>query len=120
MKSIQENVAALSISDARSALYYLSRHLKQASHFKDYRKDVFEDTQRSAPSQAVRQATLEMIKFIEECEGMPASNFDDPTYTKWASFVQKVENSLDPELTESDLARARKFLDEFGLPNSEI
>ena len=119
MNSIQEHVAALSTGDARSALYYLSRYLKQAAHFKDYRKDVFEDTQLSAPSEAIRRSTLEMIKFIEDCEGRPASDFDDPTYAKWANLVQKIESGLDPELTESDIARARRFLDEFGLPNSE-
>ena len=119
MNSIQEYVAALNIGDARSALYYLSRYLKQAAHFKDYRKDIFEDTQRSAPSEAVRQSTFELIKFIEDREGRPASDFDDPTYARWASLVQKIESRLDPELTELDLARARRFLDEFGLPTSE-
>lgn len=118
MKSIQEHVAALSTSDGRSALYYLSRYLKQAAHFKDYRKDIFEDTQRSAPSEAVRQSTFEMISFIEDTEGMPASDFDDPTYVRWANLVQRIESSLDPELTESDIARAKRFLDEFGLPSS--
>lgn len=119
MNSIQEHIAALSTSDARSALYYLSRYLKQAAYFKDYRKDIFEDTQRSAPSEAVRQSTCEMMKFIEEREEMPAAQFDDSTYAKWANLVRKTENGLDPELTDSDLARAKLFLDEFGIPRSE-
>ena len=78
---------------------------------------MFEDTERSAPSKAVRKATLEMIRSIEDVEGIPASAFDDQTYGRWAAHVREIENGLDPELTESDLARARKFLDEFGLPN---
>lgn len=118
MNSLQERVATLSTRDARSALYYLSRYLKQAAHFKDYRKDVFEDTHRSAPSEAIRQTTLELIKLIEDAEGKAASEFDDTTYSRWAALVRRVENDLDPELTESDFERARKFLDEFGLPNS--
>ena len=118
MKSIHERIATLNTGNARSALYYLSRYLKQAAHFKDYRKDIFEDTQRSAPSEVIRQTTFELIKLIEDAEGKLAYDFDDLTYSKWARFVRKIENGLDPELTESDLARARKFLDEFDLPNS--
>jgi hypothetical protein len=117
MNSIQDKVAALTTGNARSALYYLSRYLKQAAHFNAYRKDVFEDTERSAPSKVVRQATLEMIRSIEDAEGIPASAFDDQTYRRWAARVREIENALDPELTETDLARARKFLDEFGLQN---
>ena len=117
MSSIQDKVAALTTCNARSALYYLSRYLKQAAHFKAYRKDVFEDTESSVPGKVVRQATLEMIRSIEDAEGIPASAFDHQTYVRWAAHVREIENSLDPELTESDLARARKFLDEFGLPN---
>lgn len=119
MKSIRDRVSALTTSDARSALYYLSRYLKQAAHFKDYRKDVFEDTERSSPSEGVRRATIEMIKFIEDVEGISASAFDDPTYMRWSTHVREIESGLDPEMTESDLARAKKFLDEFGLPESK-
>ena len=118
MKSIHECIATLSTGDARSALYYLSRYLKQAAHFKNYRKDVFEDTQRSAPSEVIRQTTRELITLIEDAEGKRADDFDNPTYSKWAILVRKIENGLDPELTASDLARARKFLDEFDLPGS--
>jgi hypothetical protein len=118
MNSLQQRVATLSTSNARSTLYYLSRYLKQAAHFKDYRKNVFEDTHRSAPSEAIRQTTLVLIKFIEDTEGKTASAFDDATYSRWAALVRRTENALDPELTESDFARARRFLDEFGLPNA--
>ena len=116
MKNLNDFLAHFSRSDARSALYYLSRFLKQAAHFKRYSKDVFEDTARSAPNADVRNVTLAMIEMIEFVEGMAASEFDDATYTRWAAQARKLEAQLDPELTESDLARVRQFSGTLDLP----
>jgi hypothetical protein len=116
MESLLPLISSLSTSDARSALYYLSRHLKQAALFKAYRKDIFEDEKRSSPSKVVRNATLEMLRYIESVEGKPASKFSDRTYSKWASRIADVESKLDPEASDREAEQARKFVDDMDLP----
>jgi hypothetical protein len=117
MEILNDFLAPLIKSDARSALYYLSRFLKQAAFFKNYRKDIFEDDARSAPSAEVRSVTLEMIQMIETSEGIAAKDFDETTYSRWASLVRDLEKQLDPELTEDDLARVREFSSNLDLPS---
>ena len=120
MESIQPLVSPLEISDARSALYYLSRYLKQAADFHRYSKDIFEDEERSGPTEVIRQATLSMIRFIESTEGQVAAEFDDSTYSKWAAHVTDVENSLDPDATADEIARADEFVQAMSLPRGHI
>lgn len=117
MKLLNDHLMHLTTSDARSALYYLSRYLKQAAFFKSYRKDVFEDDLRSVPSEAVRSATLAMISSIEQFEGTPALKFDDATYSKWMAAVRGIENGLDPDPTEAALQRAREFVNSIEIPS---
>ena len=62
MKTLYHLVSTLNASDARSAMYYLSRYLKQAAKFEKYGKDIFEDDKRSAPSDSIRNLTLAMIQ----------------------------------------------------------
>ena len=49
MKDIRAIIATASISDARDALYYVSRYLKQAPSFSEYEKDIYEDGDNSQP-----------------------------------------------------------------------
>ncbi|MGI0014267.1 MAG: hypothetical protein ACREBU_12630 [Nitrososphaera sp.] len=116
MNSIHPLVSHLCVSDGRSALYYLSRYLKQAEQFERYGKDIFVDEERSSPSDEVRKATLSIIRFIEEAEGISAAKFDELTYKKWTDHVAEVEAKLDPVASAAEVERARKFVEDMELP----
>jgi len=102
MKTLQNLISPLSISDARASLYYLSRYLKQAASLGDDEKDIFEDEQNSAPGDFVVSKTRELINHIEKVEGKPAKDFDDETYLYWADHIYQIESELDPDPTEEE------------------
>lgn len=116
MSRISHLISGMTTGDARSALYYLSRFLKQAAQYENYGKDVFEDEERSYPSENVRATTLRLIDYIVKIESIPASEFDDDTYARWAVEVEEVEGSLDPEASDSELERATEFVNSIDLP----
>src|SRR5689334_13291377 len=116
MKTINHLLSGTSISDSRSALYYLSRYLKQAKHYEEYQKDIFEDTKRGYPSESVRALTSSLIEFIEQQQGMRAAQFDRDTYLAWADHVSEVESALDPDATPAELERATKFVNAISMP----
>lgn len=120
MENLSNFLSPLSKSDARSTLYYLSRYLKQAAFFKQYRKYIFEDDALSAPSVKIRYITLAMLRMIESVEGTEAKDFDEQTYFRWAERIKGIERQLDPEPTEEDLVRVREFSRNFDLPNSDV
>jgi hypothetical protein len=117
MDSIQPALVGLSSSDARSALYYLSRYLKQAALFAEYGKDIFDDDQRAAPGPAVKQSTLAMIALVEQSEGAPAARFDDDTYFRWADHVEAIEGAIQANPSPEEVARAAQFLESIVLPD---
>ena len=96
---------------------YLSRYLKQASHYEEYGKDIFDDDFRSYPEEPIRIVTLGLIKFIEEVEKIPVSQFDDATYIKWSDHVEEIESSLDPQATATEIDQANSFVNTMSLPN---
>jgi len=55
MKNIEDIVQGHDITDVRAAFYYLSRYLKQADYFDEYKKDFFEDDYQSAPSEVAKE-----------------------------------------------------------------
>lgn len=116
MKTINHLLSNISVSDARSALYYLSRYLKQAATYEEYGKDIFEDATRNYPSGEVRALTLSLIEFIEREQGVKAAEFDDDTYLFWSDHVSEVEESLDPEATPSEVERATEFVNSISVP----
>lgn len=118
MKTLSHLVLGLNVSDARSSLYYLSRYLKQASHYEDYGKDIFDDDFRSYPEEAIRIVTLGLIKFIEGVEKIPVSQFDEATYIKWSDHVEEIESGLDPQATATEIEQANSFVSAMSLPNS--
>ncbi len=116
MKTIKPLLSTIEVSDARSALYYLSRYLKQATIFEKYQKDIFEDTERSYPTEFVRKLTISLIDFIEHEQGMKASEFDLDTYSLWSDHVTEIEEGLDPEPTPEELERANTFVNAISMP----
>lgn len=116
MENLQSLLAGKSISEARSALYYLSRYLKQAAHYERYKKDIFEDSQRSYPTESVQSLTKRLIEFIERSENASASQFDDATYVRWSDRIGEVESGLDPEPSAAEIERAESFVNTMRLP----
>jgi hypothetical protein len=116
MKTINHLLTHVRIADARSALYYLSRYLKQAAIYERHEKDIFDEADQSSPSEEVRALTLSLIAFIEREQGIKAAQFDDDTYDFWSDHVSEVEASLDPEATPSEVERAREFVNAFAMP----
>ncbi|MEI6133231.1 MAG: hypothetical protein WCQ41_10480 [Bacillota bacterium] len=117
MKTIHNLLSNLNISDARSALYYLSRYLKQAPYYEKYEKDIFDDAQRSYPNESIRSVTLALIKFIEQTEQTPIAKFDDATYIRWSDHVEEVESGLDPEASLAEIEQATAFANTMNLPS---
>lgn len=116
MNIAEKILSGKNIGEARSALYYASRYLKQADHFEQYKKDVFEDSERDYPNQETIDLTWAIISAIESEQGIPATAFDDSTYEKWANEVARWENSLDPAPSPSELEAASNFSISMGMP----
>lgn len=110
MKDLYPLLSALPVDEARSALYYLCRYIKQAAIQDEYGKDIFDDDSRSAPSDVVCATTLKMIAFIEGLEGKPASEFDDGLFHFWIDHTFEVEDRLDPAISPRDADLAAAFL----------
>jgi hypothetical protein len=119
MNTIDHLVSVLDKSDARSTLYYLSRYLKQAAHLDASGKDIFIDDERSAPTESVILNTLSIIEFIEMAEGVPAAEFDNEAYARWADHVADVERSLQSAISEDVMARAKEFIETTVVPTNK-
>jgi hypothetical protein len=104
--------------DARSCLYYTARYVKQAANFHKYQKDVFEDEERDAPSNKIRDLTLQIIKAIELQEGMPAEQFSSEIIIRLLDEITSFEAELSPELSEIELARGLSLAADMTPPES--
>ncbi|MGS0544018.1 hypothetical protein HXW87_07725 [Pseudomonas sp. Y5-11] len=116
MKDIRAIIATASISDARDALYYVSRYLKQAPSFSEYEKDIYEDGDNSQPSDEVRELTRALILFIESVAQKHAEDFDDETYMEWFDQIATIEKELEPEPSEEEIIRATDFIEKMLIP----
>lgn len=116
MEILSNIILGLSVSDARSTLYYLSRYLKQASTYDEYKKDIFEDGSRSYPSEQVMALTWAAVSEIEKAENCRISDFEFETYIKWSDLVDSLESSLDPAPSIDEVAKAFEFSDLLILP----
>jgi hypothetical protein len=112
MNIIAKLLSGKTVGEARSALYYLSRYLKQADHFEKYKKDIFEDAIRDYPD----QETISLTWAIVSEQGISATAFNDSIYKKWATEVANWENSLDPEPSPAELEAASNFSNSMEMP----
>lgn len=119
MEIISSIISGVSIGDARAVLYYLSRYLKMASHYDEYKKDIFEDDIRSYPNEEIRSLTLVAVTEIEKIENRKVADFDDSTYTKWSDLVDSLESSLDPVPTLEEVEKASAFSESIILPKAK-
>jgi|GEM_PF-1177405 hypothetical protein len=105
MKHFEEIICKNSIADLRSAFYYLSRFLKQASISDEYNKDFFEDDSPFVPSERVKSLTADMITIIESFQGKKTSLFTDDEVLYWMDSINDAESNLDPVLTPDKKAK---------------
>ena len=116
MNRIEDVISGYELSDARAAFYYLSRYLKQADYFEEYKKDFFEDGLQSAPSNKAKELTFALISFIENKAEKKASKFSDEEYMEWMKMINNVESKLDPEPSRKVVESAESVIKEMFLP----
>ncbi|GAB7217859.1 hypothetical protein [Dickeya oryzae] len=120
MKIIYDIIKNYEMLEARSAFYYLSRYLKQATHYDEYEKDLFIDDFYSAPSDKEKDLTLKLIKLIEAESGKKASDFTDSEYFYWMDIINDIESNLDPAPSQSVLESAEDALSKITYPNAKM
>jgi undecaprenyl pyrophosphate synthase len=101
---------------ARAALYYLGRYVKQAEYFEEYGKDIFEDEERSAPNEEVKNLARSMIIALEDREGALASKFSDGVAIRILDEITALEEDLGPEMSDEEAVKAEGFLNALQAP----
>ena len=120
MDNINKLLIGQNNADVRGALYYLGRYIKQAAIFHNYKKDIFEDSIESIPTELVKKLTLDLIAAVEEIAGKKASGFDNNEFRYWMSTIADLGNKIEPEPTEADIQKALNRISQFKDPNSHI
>jgi hypothetical protein len=115
MKTLKDVIAGVNEADIRAALYYAGRYIKQAAHFQEYGKDIFDDEQHSSPTDEVKTLALKIIAAIEDREMMPAQNFEFDCVLMILREISAIEQSLGSKFSKDDAKRAEQFLTEFNL-----
>lgn len=105
MIRISDVLSGCSPPEARSAVYYAGRYIKQAKSFAKYSKDIFEDESRSRPSDHVRNLTMRLIRAIESDEGTVATSFDSDTVIRLLDELTEFEAGLSDDLSDDELVR---------------
>lgn len=119
MSEISSNLSGVADTDARSALYYLGRYVKQAEYFQAYGKDIFDEEERSAPTEQVKQITLRLIMIIEKRENVSMAHLGTEAVTRILTEITTIEESLGFEASPDDLERAEKFFSSMKIPQLE-
>lgn len=116
METIEKILEDYILSEKRSALYYLTRYIKQVKVFKNYEKDIFVDDKNSSPTEKVKALTLNLIDFIEKVANKKAIEFDEKEFFFWMDTIADIEDNLDKEPNETQVQNALKTLDNFESP----
>lgn len=103
--------------EKRSALYYLTRYVKQAKIFHNYKKNIFIDGIESNPSEKVKIVTLKMIEFIEESANKKAVDFSHEEFLYWMDLIAELEDSIDTEPSEDQIQKALNAIQKFETPS---
>ncbi|SCX31571.1 hypothetical protein [Agrobacterium rosae] len=120
MTSLTNVLAGVTDADARAALYYVGRYVKQARNFRTHNKDVFDDVRRSAPSALVKSLAQGLIAAIEEREGVHAEEFAFDHMLTILREIAALERELGPDVSDEEAKRAARFFIEFDLPSPKI
>ncbi len=118
MEIIENLLKDYILSEKRSALYYLTRYIKQAKVFKNYEKDIFVDDKNSSPTEKVKALTLNLIDIIEKVADKKAVEFDEKEFFFWMDTIADIEDNLDNEPNETQVQKALKALDNFETPQT--
>jgi len=102
--------------EKRSALYYLTRYIKQAKIFNDYKKDIFIDGIESNPSEKVQHLTLQMIDIVEDIAKKKAIDFTDKEFLYWMDTIAELEDNIDTEPSEEQIQKALNEIRKFEVP----
>ncbi len=116
MNKIEDLLIELIVSEKRSVLYYVTRYIKQAKVFEEYRKDLFEDGLESQPSEKIKSLTLKMIELIEKTAEKKSSEFSEDEFYYWMDQIAELEDSLDKTLDNDKIQRALDELSKFNFP----
>lgn len=116
METINKLLEDYELSEKRSALYYLTRYIKQAKIFKDYKKDIFVDDKNSIPTEKVKSLTLSLIDIVEQTANKKAIEFDEKEFYFWMDAIAVIEDNLDIEPNETQIQNALKTLGNFETP----
>jgi hypothetical protein len=116
MLDIRKFIEGVEVADARSAIYYVSRYVKQAASFDEYGKNIFEDEERSAPSEAVCRLALNIIKAIEAHEGVKIAGLKDDRTVELLDFLTLCERDLGSQFSDAELAVAAKITASISAP----
>jgi hypothetical protein len=116
METIENLLKDYILFEKRSALYYLTRYIKQAKIFKNYEKDIFVDDKNSSPTEKVKALTLRLIDIIEKVANKKAVEFDEKEFFFWMDTIADIEDNLDFEPNETQVQNALKTLDNFETP----
>lgn len=116
METIKKILEDYNLFEKRSALYYLTRYIKQATVFKNYEKDIFVDDKNSSPSEIVKSITRNLIVVVEKTANKNAIEFDEKEFLFWMDTIADIEDKLDIEPDEIQVQNALKTLSNFETP----
>jgi len=117
METLKNSLNAYDRFEKRSALYYLTRYIKQAKIFNKYKKDIFIDGLESYHSEKVQNLTLEMIDIIEDVAKKKAIDFTDKEFNYWMDTIAELEDNIDIELSEELTQKALNEILNFKIPS---
>ena len=116
MPSFSHIISGKDAKTVVDAIYYVGRYIKQADHLSEFEKDIFEDDERSEPTQEVKDLALAIVAAIEAEVGMPAADFDDSTLIDVMDQLAEAEAALTNDLTPDQLKEVEDIIDQMRPP----
>lgn len=116
MHNLEDFLFGFEAFSKRSALYYLTRYIKQAAIFHEYQKDIFVEAHGSEPSEEVKALTINLIEAVEKNAKKSAKDFSEEELNYWMDTISDIEDRIDEEPTEQQISNALAELDRFSIP----
>jgi|SRR5579859_5858529 len=110
MVDILKLIRGHSNENARAALYYAARSVKQATLLEQSEKDIFDDDVWSAPSKAVRKLTWDLISAIEADAGKPTARISDDRAVQILNQLTLADKALETKFTSGEKEAARRAI----------
>jgi hypothetical protein len=115
MLDFTSEFVSFSSEEVVTALYYVARYIKQAAFFK-HEKDIFEDVERSVPSEREKTLACSIISVIENHFGKKIADLDRNTVVDVLRLISAVEQEIEPSYTAEEVSAANEALKSMGLP----